>query len=76
MGFREALLEELQSKKEETITWKVKAKRGKVHVEYKIFQKFFISIRFFLSSNSFSSFFCTATTWFVSRSSNFCGETI
>ena len=28
MGFREALLEDMQSKKEETITWKVKAKRG------------------------------------------------
>ena len=30
MGFREALLEELQNRKEETITWKVKAKRGEI----------------------------------------------
>jgi hypothetical protein len=32
MGFREALLEDMQSKKEETITWKVKAKRGNYKV--------------------------------------------
>lgn len=39
MGFREALLEDMQSKKEETITWKVKAKRGnfdKVIVVFKV----------------------------------------
>ena len=34
MGFREALLEEMQNKKEETITWKVKVKRGEVFFNY------------------------------------------
>ena len=42
MGFREALVEEMQNQKEQAISWKVKAKRGEFL--WKIGKKYYLFI--------------------------------